>query len=59
VRPESAEYSYEYHPIPEEDINGLVVKVNGQYTLHGVRVYVHHVLTSHLQITQRNMKADL
>ena len=52
VQPENADGSDEYHPVPEEHVDGLVVEINGQYTLDGVRVDVDHVLTAHLEVAQ-------
>jgi len=50
--PENAEGGDEHHPVPEEHVDGLVVEVDGQYTLYGVRMDVDHVLTSHLEVAQ-------
>ena len=52
VKPEHAERSDDHHPVPEKHVDGLVVEVDGQHTLDGVRMYVDHVLTAHLEVTQ-------
>jgi len=52
VRPEDAECSDEYHPVPEEHVDGLVVEIDRQYTLDSVWVNVDHVLTSDLEVAQ-------
>jgi len=47
--PEDTGCGDEEHPVPEEHVDELVVEVDGQYTLYGVRLHVHHVLTSDLK----------
>ena len=54
VEPEDAETGDEYHPVPEEHVDRLIVEVDGQYTLNGVRVDVDHVLTAHFEVAQRH-----
>jgi len=54
VEPEYAESGDEHHPVPEEHVDGLVVEVDGQYTLDRVRMDVDHVLTAHLEVAQRH-----
>ena len=50
--PENADGSHQDQPVPEEDVDRLIVEVNGQYTLYGVRMYVDHVLTTDLEVAQ-------
>jgi len=50
--PPNADGSHQDQPVPEEDVYALVVEVNGQYTLYGVRMYVDHVLATHLEVAQ-------
>lgn len=52
--PENAQTGDEYHPVPEEHVDALVVEVDGQYTLDGVIMDVDHVLTAHLEVAQRH-----
>ena len=50
--PVNAKRGNEDHPVPEEDVDGLVVEVDGQYALHGVRMNVDHVLTANLEVAE-------
>ena len=51
--PEDAGCRYEEHPVPEKHVDELVVQVDGQYALHGIRLNVHHVLTADLHYSHR------
>jgi len=52
--PVKAECGNKHHPVPEEHVDVLVVEINGQDTLYGVRMYVDHVLASHFEVAQRH-----